>query len=226
MEYIDVPCANGSTFKIKIKSVLFSNASPFQKIAVYDTELFGRCLFLDGVIQICEGDHEVYDRALLRKLRREDRRILVLGGGDGYTAETALRMNLALEVIVVEIDPAVLDASKRHMARNVFYDPRLKVNTGEALNFLREDLSTWDGIVCDFTELPVGGGGKGLEFFSAIFSLSRARLNEKGWIGVYAGMAPAPVERLLREHMGAVELAEVFVPSFGEPVYFLFGEKR
>src|SRR5688572_3495170 len=92
-EHIDIPCFNGPPLIIPVKSQLHKGRSQFQEIAVYDTQEFGKCLLLDGSIQCTQSDHEQYDRIILKKLKPSDQRLLILGGGDGYIAETALKLN-------------------------------------------------------------------------------------------------------------------------------------
>ena len=98
-EYVVVSCCEGPGLKIRVKNLVYLDRSPYQKITIYDTELYRKCLFLDDLIQCSEKDHEEYDMALLRKLKPADRNLLVLGGGDGHTAQMALKLNPGIHVI-------------------------------------------------------------------------------------------------------------------------------
>jgi spermidine synthase len=235
MNHFDVTCANGDILCIPVTELLHATLSPYQEIIVCDTSQFGRCLFLDGVIQTAESDHEIYDRAILHKLRVSDHSILILGGGDGYAAIQALEINPALHITVVELDGAVVATAREHLGQTVFDDPRINLIVEDAFAYLpRVGAATFDGIVCDLTDFPVGyDQEQGAEFYSRIFATSGASLKKGGWIAVYAGATELlldgggrVVDRLrcmLEESFGNVKCTEVLVPSFGEPCCFLYG---
>lgn len=228
MEYIEIPCYSGEGFKIRVNELLYKNKSEYQEIAIYDTEPFGRCLLLDGDLQTSEADHELYDKTVLKKLRPDDRRILILGGGDGYTAETALKINPHLEVTLVDIDRAVIDACRAHLNQKVFEDPRVSLVINDAFVFLKStNGSTYDGIVCDFTDMPVGyDDGKIQLFFSTVFSISKRILKDSGWIGIYSGSNDAKIIPVLKEAFPNIESLEITIPSFGESSSFLYAGKN
>jgi spermidine synthase len=228
MKYIEVPCTEENNFKIAVKGLVFKEVSKYQEIAIYDTESFGRCLFLDGVIQCSESDHAIYDKAILRKLKTEDNKILILGGGDGYTAETALKMNPHLKITVVEIDDVVINACKTYLSQTVFDDARVKLIMDDAYNFLNKaETEMYDGIICDLTELPVGyDDGKFSEFFSVTFLSSEKLLGDRAWISVFAGNQSDLLHDMLNRTFKNTETSNVFVPSFGELSHFLYGDKQ
>ncbi|MDZ4164520.1 MAG: adenosylmethionine decarboxylase, partial [Smithellaceae bacterium] len=237
MNHFDITCANGDILRIPVTGLLHKTRSSYQEITVCATARFGRCLLLDGIIQTAESDHEKYDRAILHMLRPSDRSLLILGGGDGYAAAQALEINPALHVTVVELDGAVVAAARDHLGQMVFDDLRIDLVVEDAFTFLpRIGSAAFDGVVCDLTDFPVGYDQvQGAEFYSRIFSASNAALKPRGWIAIYAGATDMMldgggrvVERLrglLAESFGKVECSEVFVPSFGEPCCYLYGEK-
>lgn len=193
MHQLEVACCNGKKFSIKATGLLHKSRSAYQDIAIYNTEEFGRCLFLDGVIQCSESDHAAYDRALLKRLRPTDRRLLILGGGDGYTAELALQLDPALEITVVDLDAEVVAACRQHLGQQVFADPRLQLVIADALKFMEQvGNAGYDGVVCDLTDFPVGyNDGAFREFYATVFPLARKVLKDDGWLGVYAGSRDA-----------------------------------
>jgi spermidine synthase len=237
MDHFTITRANGDNLRIPVAELLHTSRSPYQEITVCDTSQFGRCLLLDGVIQTAESDHELYDRAVLHKLRPSDRKLLVLGGGDGYAAAMALEINPELHVTIVELDGAVVAAARDHLGQTVFDDPRIDLVVEDAFTFLPHvGTAAFDGIVCDLTDFPVGyDQEQSAEFYRRIFSASGTALKPGGWIAVYAGATDLMlagggrvVDRLhglLAESFGKMECIEVLVPSFGEPCCFLYGER-
>lgn len=227
MEYLEIPCCNGTAFKIKVREVVHKRMSPYQDIAVYDTEPFGKCLFLDNVIQCSESDHGIYDSGILKMLSKGDRRLLILGGGDGYVAEMALQINPSLKITVVDLDMDVINVCKSYMSQEIFEDARVTLIVDDVFNFMKHaDSLSYDGMICDLTDLPVGYDDAGLlSFYSKVFSSSNEILRDTGWIGVYAGCRNGVLSSLLRKFFSKTEYSRIFVQSFGEPTFMLHGKK-
>lgn len=224
-ESLKIPCFDRPGLKIKVKELLYISRSAYQEIAVYDTDTYGRCLFLDGVIQSAESDHEKYDKTILKKLKPTDRNLLILGGGDGYTAEMALRLNPGIHVTVVELDGAVINACKIHLDQKIFDHPSINLVIDDALHFMEEaDNVNYDCIICDLTDQPVGYKDiKFKDFHLNVFSLSTKILNRPGWISAYMGCNADIANDMISLHLGQIEKDEVFISSFGEPCYFVHG---
>ncbi|MGB8952662.1 MAG: methyltransferase [Candidatus Aminicenantales bacterium] len=236
-EFIDVPCVRGVSLRIEIHKVLYHARSKYQDIAIYETELFGKCLFLDGVIQCAESDHEVYDRALLERLRLGEKKLLILGGGDGYTAATALSINPNLKITLVDIDRNVVRSCQQHLGQKIYYDPRVDLVIENAISFIhRTKDRDYDGVVCDFTEVPLAQEEVQFkEFFQALLSHSARVLRREGWIGFYAGCEAIPLFRhpraaetlkdMLQKAFINICHSDVLIPSFGESCFFYFAQK-
>lgn len=236
MDFIEIPCSDGRLIRLKVKEVIYKGSSRSQEIAIYNTEEFGRCLFLDGIIQSSEKDHELYDEQLLKKLRPSDRNILILGGGDGFIAEKALKINPEINVTIVDLDEEVINVCKRYLSQRVFNNPRVSVVIRDALDFvLNIKGEIFDGIISDLTDFPVGYDNKLRELFSKIISESKRILKEDGWISLYGGVKGVvdkegqPVidllNNILKENFPTTHCYETLIPSFCEPCYFLYGLK-
>ncbi len=237
MDFIEIKCSDGRSLVIKVKEVIYTGSSQSQEIAVYDTEEFGRCLFLDGIIQSSDKDHELYDRKILKMLRPSDRNILILGGGDGFIAEKALRINPSINVTIVDLDEEVVEISRRYLSQRIFDDHRVTVVIRDALDFIcRVDGESLDGVISDLTDFPVGYDDRLRELFSSIFTESRRVLKKGGWISLYGGVRGFVdedghrlidlINDLLRKSFPVTDCSEVLIPSFGEPCYFLYGIKE
>ncbi len=237
MDFIEIKCSDGKGLRLRIKEKVYEGPSRYQHIAVYDTEEFGRCLFLDGVIQSSDRDHELYDREILKKLRPSDRDILVLGGGDGFIAKEALKLNPEVKVTIVDLDDSVVHVCEKYLLQEPLKKAGIEVVIRDALDYIRnvEDESL-DGIISDLTDFPVGYDRKMGELFSNIFELATRKLRAGGWISLYGGVkglvddeGHEVIDLLsegLRQYFSCTEYSEVFIPSFGEPCYFLYGLKN
>lgn len=227
MEYLEIPCCKGPGFKIAVRSLIHREKSAYQDIAVYDTDPFGRCLILDGDIQTAETDHEVYDKVILKRLSAENSGMLILGGGDGYVAEMALKLNPQIGITLVELDGAVVRACKTHLSQDIYDHPKVKLVVDDAFHFMEKaGNGGYDGIVCDLTDFPVGYNyGKFRGFYEKVFTLSAKILKAGGWISVYAGNNAGVLAELLKKDYSAIEQMDISIPSFGECCSFLYGER-
>lgn len=234
MDFIEIKCSDGRSLVIKVRNVIYEGSSKAQEIAVYDTEEFGRCLFLDGIIQSSDKDHEIYDKEILRMLKPSDRNILILGGGDGFIAEKALRINSGIDITIVDLDEEVVEICRRYLSQRVFDDHRVNVVIRDALDFIRGvDGESFDGVISDLTDFPVGYNNRLRELFSNIFTESRRVLKKGGWISLYGGVRGFVdedgykvidlINNLLQKSFSITDCSEVLIPSFGEPCYFLYG---
>lgn len=227
-EYLDVPCISGETLRIKVRGLVYRGRSMHQMIEVFDTWEFGRCLVLDGVIQASEMDHEIYDREILARMRAADRDLLILGGGDGYVAAMAVSMTPALRVTIVDLDREVAEVSGRYLSQGVFDHPGVRLIVDDALAYMpRLAPNVLDGLVCDFTDLPVGYDEERFrEFYSRILEHAARILKKQAWMSIYAGIHPLRIQDLCARFFSVVQRRDVLVPSFGEPCAIMFCEGR
>jgi spermidine synthase len=143
---------------------LVDERSEFQHIQVFDTPVNGRVLALDGIVQLTDRDEASYSEMLVHPPLMENgiaRRVLIVGGGDGAVAEEALKYDDIERVDLVEIDPRVIEISRKHLSMvnaGAFDDPRLEVVNMDAFVFLRDEpdiVGRYDLIVADRPD-PVG----------------------------------------------------------------------
>ena len=70
---------------LKVKQVLHEQNTKFQKILVFESELFWNVLVLDGVIQLTERDESAYQEMLAHLplfVHPDPKRVLIIGWGD------------------------------------------------------------------------------------------------------------------------------------------------
>ena len=90
--------------------------SPFQAVEVHDTVPFGKLFRLDGHFMTSEQDEFFYHENLVHPAalaHPQPERALIVGGGDGGSAEELLKYPTMKSVTLVEIDLAV----RRHLAQ-------------------------------------------------------------------------------------------------------------
>ena len=141
-------------------SLVHSERSSFQKIDVYEHEYFGRILTLDDLVQTTEQDEFCYHEMLVHPAlcsREEVARVLIIGGGDGGTLRHAL-MHASHEVVLCEIDEAVVRVSREHLpslSGRAFDDARTKLVIDDGAAFVARCKDCFDAIIVDSTD-PFG----------------------------------------------------------------------
>ncbi len=170
--------SDGHRLNWKVKRMLFTGKSAFQSIEVLDTESFGPALVLDGIMQTACGDEFIYHEMLawvpLRAHPHPDH-VLIIGGGDGGLAREVLASKTVKTVTLVEIDPMVVEISKKYLPHHVeaFFDPRLTLVYADGLEYLsRPEIPSYDLILVDSTDPEGAGPGSVLytpEFHRRVF---------------------------------------------------------
>jgi spermidine synthase len=144
-----------------VREVLFSEQSQYQQVEVLDTVHFGPTLVLDGIFMTSAREEHFYHEMLVQPamvVAPRIERVLIIGGGDGGSAREVLRHQGVKQLVMVEIDALVIEASKKHlpMIGTAWDDPRLEVIVGDGIAFVREsDAGPFDVIFLDGCD-PVG----------------------------------------------------------------------
>ncbi len=176
--------------RFEVRRELHRGRSAFQEIVVLETVAFGRMLVLDGVVQTSERDEFVYHEMLAHLplfAHGGAREVLIIGGGDGGLLEEVLKHPVA-RVTMVEIDGAVIEASRRHLPSicgKAFEDPRTRLVIGDGARFLSETEERFDLILIDSSD-PVGPAAA--LFAHPFYAACRAALAEGGILAVQNGV--------------------------------------
>jgi spermidine synthase len=147
----------GAGFTVQVKKILFAGKSPFQDVAVFDTEDYGHMLVLDGAVQTTERDEFVYHEMLVHVplcAHRAPRRILIVGGGDGGCVREALHHPEVEQVTLVEIDRMVVDCCREFLPSiaGKLDDPRVDVRIEDGVKFVKSHRRAFDVIIVDSTD--------------------------------------------------------------------------
>jgi len=173
--------------------------SPFQTVEVHDTVPFGKLFRLDGCFMTSEKDEFFYHENLVHVAavaHPQPERALIIGGGDGGSAEEILKHPSVKSVTLAEIDLAVVDISRKYLEsvhRGCFDDPRLELRIGDGFQLVRETTDSFELIVLDLTD--PGGPSKPLytpEFYRAC----AARLSPMGALTLHIASPVAHPERV------------------------------
>ncbi|HHX30921.1 MAG TPA: polyamine aminopropyltransferase [Clostridiaceae bacterium] len=151
-----------SKFSFRVRRQLFSRYSDFQHIQVLDTYEFGRVLVMDGFIMTSEKDEFIYHEMVTHvplAVHPQVRKALIIGGGDGGTLRELCRYPDIEDIVMVEIDPLVVEVSRKYLPTLAvsFDDPRVTILHEDGLRYVRRCHDMFDLIIVDSTD-PFGPG--------------------------------------------------------------------
>jgi spermidine synthase len=198
--------------------------SPYQAVEVHETEPFGKLFRLDGHFMTSEQDEFFYHENLVHVAavtHPQPERALIVGGGDGGSAEELLKHPSMKKVTIAEIDMAVIDVARKYLA-NVHHgsldDPRVEIRIGDGFGFVRETGDSYDLIVLDLTD----PGGPSLELYTPEFYRACAsRLSPLGAMTLHIASPIAHPDRIrqtlvaLRSAFAIVTPYLISIPLYG-----------
>jgi spermidine synthase len=188
-------------YAVACSEVLQRTQTPFQLLEILETPRFGRVLRLDGALQCSEHDEHFYHEPLIHLptlLHPAPRTALIVGGGDGGAAEELLKHPSLERVQLVDIDEAVINASRRWLEsvnKGLFDQPVLRFSwrIEDGLKFVRDSTDLYDLVFLDLTD----AGGPSLSLYSTAFFQSCARrLNTGGMVALHLASPWAQSEKV------------------------------
>lgn len=183
--------------------LLEQGRSEWQDYEVWETPLFGRLFRLDGCFMTSERDEFYYHENLIQvpAMAHEGvRRALIIGGGDGGSAEELLKSPTMERVVIAELDEKVIDISRRYFAavhHGALDDARVDIRIGDGMKYVNEDGPAagdrYDLIVLDLTD-PVGPAEA--LYTEDFFRACRALLASGGALSLHIGPPVFQPERV------------------------------
>ncbi|MBI1907599.1 MAG: polyamine aminopropyltransferase, partial [Rhodocyclales bacterium] len=153
------------------------------------------------------------------------RSALIIGGGDGGSAEELFKHPDMESVVLVELDAKVIEIAREHLQavhRGALDDPRLELRVEDGLRYVREIAPArgrrFDLVVLDLTD-PVGPAE---DLYSRrFFAECKALLNDHGALSLHLGapvFQPRRVRQLvdnLRAEFSNVSPYFMYIPLYG-----------
>ena len=211
--------------------------TPYQDFLIGHSDVWGRMLVLDGVVQSTEADEFIYHEGIVHPACYAAAAItppktaLILGGGEGACIREALRWPSLESIVMVDIDEQVVNACREFLPchhQGAFDDPRVTLKHTDAVAYLRElPSNSFDVVVSDMTD-PVEAGPSTFCFTVEYFEQIKRIMTPYGVLAVQAGPA-SPVEialhakviRTLGEVFTSVIPYAVDAPCYGRDLGFV-----
>lgn len=225
------------SFRYKPETSVFFNTAR-QRVCILDTVLYGRTLFLDGILQSSEKDEELYHRMLVHPIFGTDtdvpKTVLIIGGGEGATLREVLKWKDVESVTMLDWDEELVTYFREKEStwhRGAFQDPRVHLEFADIFHVIDQNRS-YDRILVDLVDPDMND-----ERWRSFFHKLVGWLAPKGQMNINAGGVypwddgdvPA-IEEVLRESMEGKEAYQLFrnkkwVPSFGREWAFVILKK-
>lgn len=151
---------------------ILQRKSRYQDISILKSKHYGKILMLDGVIQLTEKDADSYNEMMAHPAmfsHPNPRRVLIIGGGDGYVLSEVLKHSEVEHVDHVDLDGDVIDVCRNHFEwGQAWEDPRVTLHVADGAAFVKNvtdgfydviiqdssDPYTWEESTGEKIELP------------------------------------------------------------------------
>jgi len=184
--------------------------SAYQDVEVHDSVPFGKLFRLDGHFMTSERDEFFYHENMVHVAalaHPSPERALIVGGGDGGSAEELLKHPSMRTVTIAEIDKTVIDIAREHLRtvhRGALDDPRVTIRIGDGFRFVVDTREAFDLIVLDLTD---PGGPSTALYTPEFYAACAARLGPQGAMTMHVG---SPVAHPDRVRQTLAELGSAF----------------
>ncbi len=211
---------SGFGIAIKIKDVLFSAQSKYQKIEVLQSESsLGKILTLNDLMFVNEGDYYNYSEMITHVpmlSNKMPKAVLVIGGGTGTIAKEVLKYDTVEKVVIVDIDEMVIETSKKYLpsVAGCLDDKKVKIEITDAIEYVKNKENEFDVIMITSPD-PLGPG---VGLYTKEFYLNIKKNLKTGGILVVQSESPVSKEEKSR-HLYQI-LMDVFsiVKTYTSPV--------
>lgn len=176
----------------KVKRIISSFSTKFQKVDIVELEIFGKTLFLNGKIQSSQIDEFIFHESLVLPsliTHPSPSDVLIIGGGEGATLREVLKDKNVKNAIMVDIDKELVEECEKHLpewSNGAFKDKRAKVYFEDGEKFVEMTEKKFDFIILDLSEPVEDSPSVNLftkEFYQKVYNV----LKDDGIIAVQAG---------------------------------------
>ncbi|HMK34389.1 MAG TPA: polyamine aminopropyltransferase [Desulfomonilaceae bacterium] len=207
---------NGTAFSVRYSRKLFDRTSEFQRIEIFDTDVMGRVLILNGCFMVTEKDSFIYHEMLTHpgmSVLSNPKKVLVIGGGDGGVVTELVKYPGLESVTLCEIDPLVVDTCREYFPEISagLSDPRVQIVCRDGAAYVSEFDGEFDLVLVDSTD-PVGPG---VALFQISFYEAIKKGLKDGGAAVFQTESPLFMQKVFAHSVA--DLREVFGAGSATP---------
>lgn len=161
----------------RVKKILHSEQTPYQRIDVIETFELGKMLILDDIVQTTVEDEFIYHEMITHVplfTHKNPKKVLIIGGGDGGVIKEILKHPYIEKIVLVEIDERVIEVSKQYLSEISygFSSPKVEVVINDGSKYIKEHKNEFDIIIVDTSDPKPDSPALGLfteDFFKSIY---------------------------------------------------------
>ena len=163
--FTETACSADVHTNYPLRRVFWAGRTPFQEVVIAESPTYGQVLFLDGEIQSSSSDEAIYHEHLVHPLLASlsgvpNKKVLVVGGGEGATVREVLRWSSDSvgSVDWVDIDGDLVELCQKHLGwadDSVRGDSRLMFCPDDINSYLDRTPGLYDAIILDLPDPDV-----------------------------------------------------------------------
>lgn len=178
---------NRDGLEIGYEKVICDIKSRYQRIRILETKKFGKIIILDDIMFQAEQGDELTEMAthLPFNVGSKKKRILMIGGGDGFALKEIAKHSYVEAIDMVEIDGDLLNVCKKiFLFNNVWNDKRLRIFIEDGEKYLESyNGKPYDVIISTPANTYKKDGAKNIAFSlfqDHFFSIAHKNLTDDG----------------------------------------------
>ena len=135
----------------KVKKTLLQTKTTYQKVDVVETDYWGKILFLDNLLMKTDKDGHIINEMIVHPIMltgTKKRKVLVVGGGEGFTATELLKYPYIEQIDIVDIDGEFVEIAKKIYPEKMkcLDDPRVRIFIQDGLDYVKHTKEKYDAI--------------------------------------------------------------------------------
>jgi spermidine synthase len=218
-------------------TVIYSKSTKYQRI-VLTRGYEDLRLFLNGNLQFSSKDEYRYHEALVHvglAAIKEPKKVLVLGGGDGFAVREILKYSTVNEIVLVDLDPEMTILFSQmdtltSLNGNALNSSKVKVINEDAFVWLKKSKEKFDFVVVDLPDPSNFSVGK--LYTNSFYRVLKDVINIDG-LAVVQSTSPFVAKKsfwCVESTLKSVGLKttpyHVFVPAFGDWGYIIVSQSE
>ncbi len=135
----------------KPSEVLFSGKTKYQKVDIIKNKTYGQILFLDNLLMKTDLDGHIINEMIVHPIMmtgRKKKKVLVVGGGEGFTATMLLKYPYIEQIDVIDIDGEFVEICKKYYPNQMkcLEDKRVRLIVQDGLEYMKTTSEVYDAI--------------------------------------------------------------------------------
>lgn len=209
----------------------------YQKVDIVKTDYWGQILFLDNLLMKTDRDGYIINEMIVHPVMltgTKKKKVLVVGGGEGFTATLLLKYPYIEQVDIIDIDGEFVEICKKYYPEQMkcLDDPRVNLIIQDGLEYMRRTNQVYDAIFTTPTD-PLSLSDP--LFVDEYYKLCHKCLTDDGIYETdaympyykYGNIDYAIIQRNMAKYFSISKIYTATIPTFPGGLFsFGFGSKK